>query len=305
MSPSRALLVLLALFGSLFVMFVVGLGLILGADRAPSLGGRPRVGVVEVTDAITDSKEFTERLQRFLAQDSIKAIVVRVDSPGGSVGPSQEMRSEIIRARGKKPVVASLGSVAASGGFYVAVGAQKVVSNPGTLTGSIGVIMQHPVLVELMKTARVDMATYASGALKNTGSPFHVPTPDERRYLQGITEEIHAQFVDAVADSRQLPRDQVAAVADGRVITGARAKELGLVDELGTLQDAARLALKLAGVEGDPELVYPPRKGGMLAELLEEGTQGAWRGVVKAVGPGMWRLQGVLPTLEVAPSQAR
>ncbi|MEW5850140.1 MAG: signal peptide peptidase SppA [Myxococcota bacterium] len=283
MDQRRALLILLAAFGGLFALFLVAMMVVVGSatgSPAVALRGKAKVGVVEVTDTITDTKEFTEKLRRFVDQHEIKAIVVRIDSPGGSVGASQEMRAEIIRAREKKKVVASLGNVAASGGFYAAVGADKVVANPGTLTGSIGVIMQHPVVADLMKAAKVDMQTYTSGSLKDSGSAFRHPTPMEQTYLQGITTEIHQQFVAAVAESRGLEREKVMTVADGRVITGQTAKELGLVDELGTVWDAAVLALKLAEVPGEPDLVYPPKKGGFLAELMEVGAAAmvkAWR----------------------------
>ena len=298
MNPTRALLVLVVAFGALLLAFVGGLWLVVDGSGPVSSSRKPRVGVVEVAEAITDSKEVVERLRAFVEQDGIKAIVVRVDSPGGSVGPSQEIRSEIIRARKKKKVVASLGSVAASGGFYVAIGCDRVVSNPGTLTGSIGVIMQHPVLAELMKTAKVDMQTYASGGLKDSGSPYRQPTAADRAYLAAVTQEIHGQFVDAVVESRGLPREKVLEVADGRVITGAHAKELGLVDELGTLHDAAQLALTLAGVEGEPELVYPPHKGGYLQDLLSSSAQGMARGVAQAASPGLWRVLEALPRVE-------
>lgn len=291
MDQRRALLILALVFGGLFSLFLIALLVTVGAMGGGSRVGTARVGVVEIKDTLQDSREFTEKLRRFVEQDDIRAIVIRVDSPGGSVGAAQEMRSEIIRARTSKKVVASLGNVAASGGFYAAVGADKVVSNPGTLTGSIGVIMQHPVVVGLMQSARVDMQTYASGALKDSGSAFRQPTTADRAYLLDLTKEIHGQFVDAVAESRGLSRDKVMEVADGRVITGLKAKELGLVDELGTLWDAARLALNLASVTGEPELVYPPTKHGWLDELMDAGASSVahqWRAAWS--NGGFWAL---------------
>lgn len=298
MNSKRALLVLGTIFGGLFFLFLIALNVIVGGSGTSVTDGKhAKVGVVEIKDTIEDSKDFTEKLRTFVDRDDIKAIVIRIDSPGGSVGPSQEMRSEIIRARKKKHIVASLGSIAASGGFYAAIGAEKIVSNPGTLTGSIGVVMQHPVLVELMRSAKVDMQTYTSGALKDSGSPFRHPSEQDKAYLQGITQEIYGQFVDAVVESRGLEKAKVLEVADGRVISGQKAKELGLVDELGTLWDAAVLSLALANNTLEPELVYPPKKGGVFAELLEqtaEGTAKYLRG--STLVPGLLSVGGVLPT---------
>jgi protease-4 len=303
MDQKRALLILALVMGGLFSVFVVALVVTVGVAQGGGRGSKEKtaqVGVVEVVEEIRDAKLFTEQLRTLLDDDDVKAVVVRVDSPGGNVGASQEMRAEITRARQRKKVVASLGNVAASGGYYAAVGAEKIVSNPGTLTGSIGVIMQHAVVVDLMRYAKLEMRTYASGALKDSGSAFRLPTAEDQAHLQGLTQEIHAQFVGDVASSRGLERDRVAAVADGRVITGQRALELGLVDQMGTLRDAAALALKLAGVEGEPELVYPPKKQGLLAQLMETGAASLareWRAelglgapwaawAVKALGPG-------------------
>lgn len=284
MTTRRALSTLVLTLGALFVLLVVALFTAVAlAGKSRAHPDRPAVGVVEIRGAIEDSRTFVEQLQALVEDPDIKALVIRIDSPGGAVGPSQEMRAEIIRARGKKKIVASLGTVAASGGFYAALGADKIVSNPGTLTASIGVIMQHPVVPELLKQAHVDMQTYKSGALKDSGSPFRLPNTEDRTYLQGVTDEVAAQFVDAVVESRNLSRDRVLAVADGRVVTGAHARELGLVDELGTLQDAARLALKLADVPGEPELVYPPKDSAFLRDLLGHTAQSFAQGLTQAL----------------------
>jgi protease-4 len=216
------------------------------------------------------------------------------------------VRSEILKARERKHVVASLGNMATSGGYYVALGAEKIVTNPGTLTGSIGVVLQHPVLEGLMRTVHVDMQTYKSGGLKDSGSPFRAPSEADRIYLQDVTEQIHEQFVDAVTQSRKLPREKVAPWADGRVITGAHAVELGLADALGTLTDAAALAVELAEVPGEPELVYPERPGGLLADLLHRSVESAaraWHTELSMDGPlGFWP---ALPSLRSAVPQVQ
>lgn len=308
MNARKATTTLLSLFAGLFILLVLALMVASASGAGRKHPDRPAVGVVEIRGAIDDCRTFVEQLHAMLEDDDVRAIVIRIDSPGGAVGPSQEMRTEIRRATERKRIVASLGTVAASGGYYAALGADRIVTNPGTLTASIGVIMQHPVLPELMRTAHVDMQTYKSGALKDSGSPFRAVNAEDRDYLQGVTLEVAAQFIDAVAESRKLPREQVVAVADGRVITGARAVELGLADELGTLQDAARLALKLADVTGTPELVYPPRERRFLQELVGGAAEGATRGMVNALGQGvsvgqLWQM--VLPQAQVPPVQAR
>jgi protease-4 len=194
--------------------------------------------------------------------DGVKAIILRVDSPGGGVGPSQEIYREIMRIRSssKKKVVTSMGSVAASGGYYIACASDRIVANPGTITGSIGVIMQFSNLEDLLKKIGVKGVVIKSGEHKDIGSPFREMTPEEKKLMQEVLDNVHQQFIQAVADGRKLDKSKVAEIADGRIMTGEQAKNLGLVDQLGNLQDTIDITAKLVGIEGKPNVLYPKRK---------------------------------------------
>jgi protease-4 len=205
---------------------------------------------------------------KFTKDDSVKAIVFRIESPGGGVSPSQELYREIQRTAEKKPVVASMGSVAASGGYYIASGVQKIYANPGTITGSIGVIAQFTNFEELFKKIGFRMEVVKSGAFKDVGNPGRAMTPEEREYLQELLDSVHQQFVRDVARGRRMPEEKVREIADGRIFTGEQAKEMGLVDELGGLNDAVDAAGKMAGITGEPKLVYPEKKKVSLLDYL-------------------------------------
>jgi protease-4 len=280
----------LCLFGFLIILAIaVGSG---GESRGFSSGGGDRVGVVEIIGAISDSKKAVKELEAFREASHIKAVVVRVDSPGGAVGPSQEIYDAVRRLREKKKVVASMGSTAASGGFYIAAAADKVYANPGTLTGSIGVIFQLPNLQGLMKWAGVEMNTVTAGKMKDVGSMFRTMTDDERQYLTRMLADVHEQFISAVAQGRGLKVEEVRPYADGRVFTGRQAKEWKLVDELGGLRDAVTEAGKLGGISGEPKTEYPKQEKKLLRELLGEEAETMFHGAAKALSP----LNG--PTLE-------
>jgi protease-4 len=216
-----------------------------------------------------------KQLRRFGADDSMKAVLVRIDSPGGAVSPSQEIHEEVKRLAAKKVVVCSMGNIAASGGFYVAMGCKKIVAEPGTLTGSIGVISQFANVKGLVERFDVKMETIKSGKLKDMGNPFRDMTPEDREYWQAVTNRIYEQFLAAVVESRKLEEKKVREVADGRVLTGEDAKKLGLIDELGNLYAAVELAKKEAGITGEPSLVYPSEDGARFFENLvgEAATQ--------------------------------
>jgi protease-4 len=184
----------------------------------------------------------------------VKAIVVRVDSPGGAVAPTQEIFAEIQRLKKRKPVIASMGSVAASGGYYIASACDKIIANPGTLTGSIGVIMQLTNVEELMKKIGVKGYNVKSGANKDIGSPFQPLSPEGREILQSVIDDVHSQFISAVAKGRGLDEARVRKLADGRIYSGAQAKDLGLVDQFGTLEDAVEVAAKRANLSGEPAI---------------------------------------------------
>jgi protease-4 len=288
-----ALAIVAFIFGGIFLVFFGFLLLAYGAVRGetPHLGSGPRVGIVEVKGPIgmggpdgVDAERVLKNLRRFERDAAIKAIVVRIDSPGGSVGPSQEIYDEVKRVAAKKPVVCSMGSMAASGGFYVAMGCPKgnVVAEPGTLTGSIGVISQFPNLSRIAQRLDFRMETVKSGALKDAGNPFRDMTPEDRAYWQGLIDRIYSQFLGAVVASRELPEAKVRRVADGRVITGADAVEAGLVDRIGNFYAAVDHAVEAAKLKGEPELVYPPDDRGRLLEELMGGMAGAAARAVRA-----------------------
>ena len=256
-----------------------------GQDFSSRNGGKNRVGVVEITGIIQDADAPLKQLRRFRDNPTIKAIVVRVNSPGGAVGPSQELHDAIAKATEKKPVVVSMGNLAASGGFYLSVGASKIFAEPGTLTGSIGVIAELPEVDALMDWAKLKMNVYRSGKLKDTGSPFRPPTDDDRKLLQGVIDDTYDQFLHAVADGRKLKVEDVRPIADGRVLTGRQAKDLKLIDELGGLDAAAQAAVDRAKLTGEPTLVYPSPEFKLgLRELFRDESRAAVRGVMDGLG---------------------
>jgi protease-4 len=282
MKDRRALYGILLFGGIILVCF--GFALVVlqsGGDSSSSEDG-PRIGVVQVKGLITGSKKALDELRRFRKDESVKAIVVRIESPGGAVGPSQEIYREIEKTRAKKPVIASLGSVAASGGYYIAAACEKIVAAPGTLTGSIGVITQTTNVSELLALAKVQLHTFVSGPLKDTGSPTRAMRDDEKQFLQGFVAEIYRQFLRDVAKGRKLAEAKVKPHADGRVLTGEQAKAAGLVDELGNFSDALALAGKLAKATGEPVPVYARERKSLLAEILSESMDSAARSAVEA-----------------------
>ncbi len=237
----RPFLIALALLGGIFAFF---LALILAVshflDRPARFIKHHQVGVVEVEGVIVDSKKIIEQLDDFHEDGSIKAIVLRINSPGGGVGPSQEIHDEVRRIDADKPVVVSMGSVAASGGYYIAAPARVIFANPGTITGSIGVIMEFTNVQELLEKIGLHSQVVKSGKHKDIGSPVRPMTEEDRALLQALIDDVHTQFVDSVAAGRQLEVQKVRTFADGRIFTGRQARELGLVDELGGLEAAIR-----------------------------------------------------------------
>jgi protease-4 len=214
------------------------------------------VGVVEIIGPIADAREAIEDIRAFREDEHIRAIVVRIDSPGGAVGPSQEIYREIRKTIETKKVVASMGAVAASGGYYVACASDGIVANPGTITGSIGVIMGYTNFRELLDKIGMVPVVIKSGPYKDTGSPTREMRDDERELLETVTRDIHEQFVSAIAEGRRMDRDQVAAAADGRIYTGEQAKARGLIDRLGNFEDALAWAGEMGGIEGTVVPVY-------------------------------------------------
>ena len=232
-----------------------------------------RVGVVNITGLITDSRKITSWINQLRDDDSIAGVIVRINSPGGVVGPSQEIYSAIKRLANKKKVVVSMGAVAASGGYYIACAAHKIVANPGTLTASIGVKAQLTNFAELMKKIGIKEQTITSGKLKNAGTPFRPLTDEEKKYFQTLVNDLHAQFVNDVAASRHMDIKQVKKLADGRAMTGRQAKDAGLVDELGGFDKALEILRSLARIKGKISLVEgPPEKFSLVEKILGKLT---------------------------------
>jgi len=222
----------------------------------------PRIALIKIEGVIVDSREVIDDLKKYKDNPAVKAILLRIDSPGGGVVPSQEIYEEVkkIREDGQKKVVVSMGTVAASGGYYIASASDRIVANPGTLTGSIGVIMELANVEGLLRKIGVDSLVIKSGRHKDIGSPFRKMKPEEREILQHLLDDIHNQFIEAVASGRGLPEDKIRELADGRIFTGREAKEIGLVDDLGNLQDAIRLTADIAGIEGEPKIVETQKR---------------------------------------------
>ena len=225
------------------------------------LSDEDRIALIRIEGVILDSKETVRELKEFGESSTVKAIVLRIDSPGGGVVPSQEIHDAVKRVRNKnnKTVVASMGTVAASGGYYIASATDRIMANPGTLTGSIGVIMELANFQGLFKKLGVENVVIKSGRYKDIGSPFRKMTPEDRRILQAVMDDVHRQFIEAVAEGRSLDIGEVRPLADGRIFTGRQAKDVKLVDELGNLDDAIRLAADMVGIEGEPKVVEPSK----------------------------------------------
>jgi len=251
----------------LLLLLVVSLTLALFQKNIPL---RSRVALVSIEGPIVDSMDVVKEIKEHAKDRSIKAIILRIDSPGGAVGPSQEIYEEVKKASAEKHIVVSMGSIAASGGYYVASPADMIFANPGTLTGSIGVIMEIPNLEGLMTKIGVRTEVIKSGRHKDMASAFRKMEKEDRDILQGVLDNVHEQFIRAVAEGRKLTVDSIRPIADGRIFTGEQAKGLKLVDELGTLEDAIRKAAELAGISGEPEVVSKKDKLSFL-EMLRSG----------------------------------
>lgn len=257
--------ILLALAVGLGMIFLVNL---LFPDLDLSTGDR--IALIRVEGVIMDAQETVGELRRFSENPSVKAIVLRIDSPGGGVVPSQEIHDEVkrVRVKSNKAVIASMGSVAASGGYYIAVATDRIVANPGTLTGSIGVIMETANVEGLLQKIGVEGVVIKSGKYKDVGSPLRKMSEEERGLLQSVMDDVHKQFIEAVAEGRAIELADAQALADGRIFTGRQAKEAKLVDELGDLEDAIQLAADVVGIEGEPKVVEPRRRFS-IRELLD------------------------------------
>jgi protease-4 len=240
------------------VTIVVVLGIIFGVSmRGQAFGGN--VGVVEINNIIFFSKGIIEDIKLFGDDPSVKAIILRINSPGGVVAASQEVYDVVKRQQENKPIIASMESVAASGAYYISLPCDVIVANPGTMTGSIGVIMEWPVFEELFKKIGIEYEVVKSKEHKDIGSGHRRLTEKEKELMQDLVTDVHAQFVEVAAEHRGIPLDSVLKYADGRVFTGRQAKALGFVDTLGSFETAVEIAGDLTGIEY-PNLVYAPKR---------------------------------------------
>ena len=240
---------------SLFVLLLVVGGIVAYFEGDGIVIG-DRVALIRLEGPILDSSTLVQEIRDYVQDSSVKVIVLRVDSPGGAVAPSQEIYDEVKRAAAVKDVIGSMGSLAASGGYYVLAPATKIVANPGSLTGSIGVIMEIPNIQGLMEKLGIKTTVIKSGKHKDIASTLRDLTDEEIALLQAVMDDVHEQFIQAVADGRHIPIEDVRKFADGRIMSGRQALKLGLVDQLGSLQDAIALGARLAGISGEPHVVY-------------------------------------------------
>lgn len=248
---------ILALFGvGLTLLFSPFLFFSRDTTETVVAGSGDRIALVELKGTITSSEEFNRQVKKYRDDRSIRALLIRIDSPGGGVVASQEMYEELRKARdGGKPVVVSMGSLAASGGYYVACGGSRLVANRGTLTGSIGVISEFLQLRQALDKLGIDVKIIKSGKLKDAGAPTRPMTDLDEKYFQALMDEVHRQFIAVVRDERKLSQEKVVALADGRVFTGEQAVKEGLVDTLGTFEESVAIAAELAGIKGEPTIV--------------------------------------------------
>ncbi len=266
-SRGRVALIAVGVGAAVLVMFVATIWLLI-AVTDDGLPGGAKVAVVEIEGVIgtevargLDTDELVRILHEYRDDPAIRAVVLRINSPGGVVAPTQEIVSAVRRLReAKKPVVASHGSVAASGGYYVAVAADRIFASPGTLTGSIGVVMQLANLEGLLKKVGVEYVVVKAGSFKDVGNFARPMTPEERRILQSLLDDVYEQFIGAVAEGRHLDLETVRGFAEGRIFSGRQAQALKMVDELGGLEDAVEAAARMAGLPGKPKVVYPRRR---------------------------------------------
>ncbi|NUM88058.1 MAG: signal peptide peptidase SppA [Bdellovibrionales bacterium] len=285
------LVLLLALSGTFFLLFLAFVWLAMGsfvregAKTALLQRTGNQVGVLELKGVILESKKFLKNVERFEESSEIKGVILRINSPGGAVAPSEEMHAAVMRLKKSKPVIASFESVAASGGYYVAVAADKIVTNAGTMTGSIGVIMDFANMGELYKWAKVERYNVKSGKYKDIGNDTRPMSADEKGIMQDMIMNVYGQFVRAVANGRKLPLDKVTEMADGRIYTGEQAVSLGLADKIGGIDVAIEEMKAAAKLTGKVNLVYPEQRKRSFLEMLggPQPEGGLFKGLVRQV----------------------
>lgn len=274
-----------------FTLFVLGLFSI-GSGISSLVGkdkklGKDSILLLELDGVILDGKQFLKDLRKYRELDEIKGILVQVNSPGGVVGPSQEIYSELKKTREvfKKPVVISGSGLVASGAFYAAMGADKVITNPGTLMGSIGVIMEFANLSKLYEWAKIQRYVVKTGAYKDTGAEYREMRDDEKKLLATLMDDVLMQFKTAISQGRNMPMDKVTQYADGRIFTGKEAVELGFADQVGTLSDAIEVVGELSGLGKKPEIFEAPKEHGSVLEFLMDGAESKLAGSSLKLNP--------------------
>ncbi len=256
------------LFLALILLALVGISSI--TSEWVQQGTKNRIGIVDITGLITDSQYITNQVKKFRQDKRIRGIILRIDSPGGAVGPSQEIYDEVLKTRESgKTIYASMGALAASGGYYIASAAEKIFANPGTLTGSIGVIMAFSNAKGLMEKIGLQPEIVKAGEYKDIGSPARAMTQKERNLLQSVVTDVHQQFIEAVASGRDISVAEVTKIADGRILTGRQAYSLNLVDQLGGLQVSIDQLAHEVGIIGSPKIIKETQRVGFLDWILK------------------------------------
>jgi len=260
---------LLAIVG-LFFFLILRLFVFSGEEARVSF--KDKIGIVLIEGVLSDSRDTIRQLDRYERDGGIKAIVLRIDSPGGAVVPSQEIYDKVLHVKKSKKIVVSMGSVAASGGYYIACAADRIIANPGTITGSIGVIIQFSQIEDLLKKLGLRTTVLKAGRYKDVGSPVREMTSAERALIQGVIDDIHEQFIEVVVSNRGISRDEIEHIADARIFTGRQALDAGLVDGLGNMDYAINSAADLVGIKGKPQVVYPEKKRKSLLQYIASET---------------------------------
>lgn len=262
----------LAAIVAVFIVINIGIFIVLKGKKglSSSLSRQDKIAVIEISGIITDSADTIRQIKKYRDDKEIKGIILRINSPGGAVAPSQEIYEEVEKLKGyNKKVVVSMSTLAASGGYYIAAPADKIIANPGTITGSIGVIMSFSNMTELLKKIGMKPEVVKSGKYKDMGSPLRDMTEEDRMMFQGLIDDVYNQFVEVVAKHRKMQIDEVKKIADGRILSGRQAKEMGLVDELGNFERAVRYISDMVGIKGEPYILKEEEEKGLLYRLIK------------------------------------
>lgn len=253
----------------ILVFIIICIALIWGI-KASIQSMEPAVGIIEIKGPIMDASETLDTINNYEKNNAVRAVIIRIDSPGGKIGPSQEIYSRLLKLNRVKPVVTSMSSMAASGGYYIALASRCIYALPGTITGSIGVLIQFVDVSRGLNKLGINAETITGGKLKDAGSPFRPLTKSERTYFKAIIDDLHEQFMEVVSKRRKLPMKDVKKLADGRVFTGRQAKKLGLIDRIGSLDEAINMAKSLAHLKGRIRIIRPEANKGLLSYLIKQ-----------------------------------